>query len=291
MASGPLQRVMVIGTGLIGGSVGLALRAQGFGGRIAGWDQNTSEAETARRRGAIDEVVTDPVAAARTSDLVLLATPVFGILDWMDRLAANLGPDQLVTDVGSTKRLICERAAQIYNREGRAEFLAGHPMAGKEVFGAAEADGQLFRGAVWLFADGDGAAASERKKEWRGWVEKFGTRIVDVDPVRHDDLCAWASHLPQMVGTALASLLEDTFGGAEATQRELRDVGGRAMREMTRLGASPYSMWRDVAHTNTGPIAATLLALEQRLAHLRAHLTQPELREEFERANQFRRNF
>lgn len=286
-----MQRVMVIGTGLIGGSVGLALRAQGFTGHIAGWDQTLSEAETARRRGAIDEVASDPVAAARASDLVLLATPVFGILDWMEKLAPALGPEQLVTDVGSTKRLICERAAQLYGRDGGAEFLAGHPMAGKEVFGAAEADGQLFRGAVWLFADGDGPAASGRKQEWRGWVEKFGTRIVDVDPVRHDDLCAWASHLPQMVGTALASLLEDTFGGAEATQRELRDVGGRAMREMTRLGASPYSMWRDVAHTNTGPIAATLLALEQRLAHLRAHLTQPELREEFERANQFRRNF
>jgi len=286
---------MVIGTGLIGGSVGLALRAQGFTGHIAGWDQNPAEAATAQRRGALDEVADDPLSAARASDLVLLATPVFGILDWMDKLAPVAGPGQLLTDVGSTKRLICERADQLFNRAGQAAFLAGHPMAGKEVFGAAEADGHLFQGAVWLFAgdDPNGArpGAGALNTEWRAWVERFGARIVDVDPVRHDDLCAWASHLPQMVGTALAALLEDTFGGSEISQRELRDVGGRAMREMTRLGASPYSMWRDVAHTNTGPIAATLEALEQRLAHLRRHLTQPELREEFERGNQFRRNF
>lgn len=286
---------MVIGTGLIGGSVALALRAQGFTGHIAGWDQNPAEAATAQRRGALDEVARNPLSAARASDLVLLATPVFGILDWMDKLAPVAGPGQLLTDVGSTKRLICERADQLFNRAGQAAFLAGHPMAGKEVFGAAEADGQLFQGAVWLFAAGDSNGARPQANalstEWRAWVERFGARIVDVDPVRHDDLCAWASHLPQMVGTALAALLEDTFGGSEVSRRELRDVGGRAMREMTRLGASPYSMWRDVAHTNTGPIAATLEALEQRLADLRLHLTQPELRQEFERGNQFRRNF
>ena len=122
-------------------------------------------------------------------------------------------------------------------------------------------------------------------------MRRFGSRVVDLDPVRHDELCAWASHLPQMVGTALAALLEDEFGGSEALREELRDVGGRAMREMTPLGASPFSMWRDVAQTNTEPLAATLLALEQRLAHLRENLKHPELRAEFERANQFRKRF
>jgi prephenate dehydrogenase len=107
---------------------------------------------------------------------------------------------------------------------------------------------------------------------------------MDLDAARHDVLCAWVSHLPQMVSTALSALLEDEFGGAE----DMRAIGGRALREMTRLGASPYSMWRDVAMSNTVPLADTLLALEQRLAHLRENLKTPELREEFTRANRFR---
>jgi prephenate dehydrogenase len=107
---------------------------------------------------------------------------------------------------------------------------------------------------------------------------------MDLDPARHDELCAWVSHLPQMLSTAMAALLEDTFGDAP----EIAAVGGRALRETTRLGASPYSMWRDVAMTNTKSIAETLHALEQRLAHIRENLRTPELRDEFTRANKFR---
>lgn len=307
MSSDSVQQVTILGTGLIGASTGLALRAQGFAGTIIGWDKAEQEAKIAQHSGAIDEVAADPVAAAQASELIVLATPVLGILDWMERLAPMLQPGQLVTDVGSTKREICEHAARLFPKDKRdkrksADFLAGHPMAGKEVQGAAHADAQLFRGAVWLFAAkhdahaGNAATPEEqleesRRQEWLDWVRRFGSRVVELDPVRHDELCAWASHLPQMVGTALAALLEDEFGASETLREELRDVGGRAMREMTRLGASPFSMWRDVARTNTEPLATVLLALEQRLAHIRENLKHPELREEFERANKFRKRF
>ena len=113
----------------------------------------------------------------------------------------------------------------------------------------------------------------------------MGSKTIDLDPVRHDELVAWVSHLPQFVATALSALLEDEVGDAP----ELKDVGGRALREMTRLGASPFSMWRDIAHTNTKPCRRRSCALEQRLAHLRENLRTPELRDEFEKANRFRR--
>ena len=113
----------------------------------------------------------------------------------------------------------------------------------------------------------------------------MGSKTIDLDPVRHDELVGWVSHLPQFVATALSALLEDEIGDAP----ELKDVGGRGLREMTRLGASPYSMWRDIAMTNTETIQSTLHSLEQRLAHLRENLRTPELRDEFERANRFRR--
>ena len=122
-------------------------------------------------------------------------------------------------------------------------------------------------------------------KEWREWVVKMGSKTLDLDAARHDELVAWVSHLPQFTATALSALLEEEVGGAP----ELKDVGGRALREMTRLGASPFSMWRDIAHTNTEAVERALAALEQRLAYLRENLRTPELRDEFERANKFRR--
>jgi prephenate dehydrogenase len=122
-------------------------------------------------------------------------------------------------------------------------------------------------------------------KSWREWVAAMGSRVIDIDAARHDEMVAWVSHLPQFTATALSALLEDEVGDAP----ELRDVGGRALREMTRLGASPYSMWRDIAYTNTAAVERALFALEQRLAHLRENLRTPGLREEFERANEFRK--
>jgi prephenate dehydrogenase len=111
---------------------------------------------------------------------------------------------------------------------------------------------------------------------------------MDLDAARHDVICAWVSHLPQMLSTALAALLDETFGADARSREEIAAIGGRALGETTRLGASPYSMWRDIALSNTEPIAASLHALEQRLAHLRENLRTPELKEEFRLANQFR---
>jgi prephenate dehydrogenase len=283
-----IERIAILGTGLLGTSVGLALRAAGFRGSIIGWNRNPEQARLALSMGALDAVAADPLEAARSSQVVLLAIPIYPILDFMERLAPVLGPGHLVTDVGSTKRLIAEAAARLYNTPGRAGFLPGHPMAGKERGGAALADANLFRGAVWLFTDDPAAQRSpqsaELVKEWREWAVAMGSRTLDLDPARHDELVAWVSHLPQFVATALSALLQEEVGDAP----ELKDVGGRALREMTRLGASPFSMWRDIAFTNTEPVQAALLALEQRLGHLRESLRTAALRDEFEQANRFR---
>jgi prephenate dehydrogenase len=282
-----IERIAILGTGLIGSSVGMALRESGFEGIIAGWDREVVQAAIALGREAITVIAEDPLTAATESDVVLLSGPVFSILEWLEQLAPLLRPDQLVTDVGSVKRILCERATGLYNEAGKPGFLPGHPMAGKEVSGSANGDGEIFRGAVWLFTECDESMSPEARAkatEWRGWVQKFESRVLDLDPVRHDELCAWVSHLPQFVSTALSALLEDKFPHDE----DLRAIGGRALREMTRLGASPYSMWRDIAHTNTESVATTLLALEQRLTHLREHLKTAELRDEFDLANRFR---
>ncbi len=284
-----ISRIAILGTGLLGASVGLALRDAGFEGAIVGWNRGAEGGETARKMGAINSLAADPIEAALASQVTVLAVPIYATLDFMEKLAGVLGPEQLLTDVGSTKRLITEAGMRHYNTPQRAAFLPGHPMAGKERGGAELGDANLFRGAVWLFTDDPAAKRSPQSaalvRQWREWVVKLGSKTRDLDAVRHDELVAWVSHLPQFTATALSALLEEEVGDAP----ELKDVGGRALREMTRLGASPFSMWRDIAHTNTESVERALLALEQRLAYLRENLRTQVLRDEFEQANKFRK--
>lgn len=278
-----MNTLAIIGTGLIGTSTALAVRGAGFSGEILGVDANPAELQASLSLHGITRMATLAEAAAE-ADTIFLAVPVLAILDTLQRLASTLGPHQLVTDAGSTKLSICELAIPFYNGPSQPRFLPGHPMAGKESGGAALADAALFQNATWLFTPIADETALEA--DWRTWVSRLGAHTQDLDPTLHDKLCAWVSHMPQMVATAMSALFEDEF----ADSPQIAAVGGRALREMTRLGASPYSMWRDVALTNTQPLAATLFALEQRLAHMRENLRTPELRDEFAKANTFRRN-
>ena len=283
-----IERIAILGTGLLGTSVGLAFKAAGFKGSIVGWNRGAEGAQKALEMGAVDALAADPIEAAHEAQVTLIALPIYATIDFMEKLSGVLGPEHLVTDVGSTKHMIAEAAARLYNTPEKAAFLPGHPMAGKERGGADLGDAELFRGAVWLFTDDPNAERSEHGKAlvkgWREWVAAIGSRVIDIEPARHDEMVAWVSHLPQFVATALSALLEEAVGDAP----ELKDVGGRALREMTRLGASPFSMWRDIAHTNTGPVEHALLLLEQRLQHLRENLRTAALRDEFDLANRFR---
>ena len=207
-------------------------------------------------------------------------------MDLLERLGPLLPPDTLVTDVGSTKADVIARARDIFGERAGERFLAGHPMAGKENSGIQQADANLFSGAVWLFTPLPGQDIRRgRAGDYVQWIERIRARVVEMDVERHDRVCAWISHLPQMLSTALAATLHDEFGN----DPELEAIGGRALREMTRLAQSPYSMWREIALTNTANIQEALLLLEQRLAHLRENLRSRELEAEFDIARRFRK--
>jgi prephenate dehydrogenase len=148
------------------------------------------------------------------------------------------------------------------------------------------ADADLFRNAAWFFTPVAGQNLHEGLSgEFIEWVETIGARVASLDAGAHDRLCAWISHLPQLISTALAATLVEEYG----EDAPLLDAGGRALREMTRISASPYSMWRDVALTNKTSIQEALLKMEQRLAHIRENLDTRELAMEFERAHQLRK--
>src|SRR3984893_18459009 len=280
-----IRQITIIGTGLIGGSLALALKEHGFSGRVVGCDR-PPVLERARQKGAVDEGVANPSEACRGSQVIVLATPVGAILELIKRLGPALPPKTLLTDVGSTKSEILTRAKAVFGKETGRRFLAGHPMAGKEQSGVEGADPDLFQGAVWFVTPAPGQKVfGGASGEFLEWVEAVGAGVASMDADAHDQLCAWISHLPQMISTALAATLVDEYG----EDAPLLETGGRALREMTRISASPYSMWRDIALTNKKNIRHALLKLEQRLAHIRENLDTRELALEFERAHHLRK--
>jgi prephenate dehydrogenase len=280
-----IRQITIVGTGLIGGSLALALRKKKFAGKIVGCDREAA-LEKARDRGAIDEGFTNPGDAVRGSDVVVLATPVLAIIDLIERLAPSLPAKTLLTDVGSTKAAIVERALKAFGKSAATRFVAGHPMAGKESSGVDSADAELFQNAVWFLTPlpdqkfNDGVIG-----EFVSWIDQIGARVAMMPADEHDRLCAWISHVPQMMSTALAAALVEEFG-AEAP---VLPAGGRALQEMTRISASPYSMWRDVAISNKKNLEDALWKVEQRLAHIRENLSTRGLAEEFEQAHQLKK--
>jgi len=263
-----VNTVAIVGVGLIGGSFGLALRATGFVGRIIGVS-SPEAVRVAIERGVIDEAL--PLAEATAlADLIYLARPIEGILSVLDELDPYVKPGTLITDAGSTKAAICARAQE---RIRRGRFVGGHPMAGKEARGAAEAEASLFRGRPYVLT----SACPELEQ----LVASFGARVVRMPAEEHDVLVAFTSHLPQLISTALAS----TIGSEPDAAR----VAGPAALDLTRLALSPYDIWRDIFSTNAANIDAAVAAFVLRLETLRVHLNSlprdPKMSLEFEQAS------
>jgi prephenate dehydrogenase len=253
----------IVGVGLIGGSFALALRKAGFAGRIIGVS-SAPVIRAALERGVIDAAL--PLAeAAAVSDFIYLAQPIERILETLDVLEAYVRPGTLITDAGSTKRAIVEKAGRTIRR-GR--FIGGHPMAGKESRGVEKADADLFRGRPYVLTG--------RDAELESWIAGIGGRLVVLTAEEHDRLVAVTSHLPQLISTALAS----TIGAEDGAER----VAGPAAMDLTRLALSPYDIWRDIFATNSSSIDAALAAFIAKLEELRSTLCGPNMEREFEKA-------
>jgi prephenate dehydrogenase len=250
-----MRNVAIIGVGLIGASFGLALRKTGFSGEIAGVSSGRS-IEAGIARGAIDRGMPLEEAAA-CADLLFLAQPISGIIDTLRRLDPMVNPDALVTDAGSTKRVICDTAAAHLTR---CAFLGGHPMAGKESRGAEAAEAGLFNSRPWVIT---GELHHPIARAFRESIALFGAREIILDPAEHDRLVAWSSHLPQLASTGLASVLHDQTPDAAL-------VAGPGLLDSTRLALSSFDLWRDILATNRDEINLALEGLIDRLRLLRA---------------------
>ena len=282
-ASDVRPTVLIVGTGLLGGSLGRALKRSGFAGLLRGLDDPEVLAQ-ARALGAIDEAAADLADGVQTADLIVLATPVATVLDLLPKVIALAPPGTLFTDTGSTKVQIMERAAALLG--SRADrFLGGHPMAGNATGGIAASDPELFRGRRWLFCPPSGSAIPPAFQWYIDLLATIGALPLTLAAQDHDRVLAALSHLPQLLATALAAVLYDRFLGPRPEfPAELLRAAGPGVADMTRLAASPYGVWRDILLTNSREIAGALELLQVELDHLRLHLRDRDTESRFREA-------
>ena len=254
------EKIAIFGLGLIGGSIALAARREWPAGLVIGVDDR-AVLELAMLRHAIDVAADDPVVAAE-ADLVILAAPVHVNAELLDEIAGHVTGQAIVTDVGSTKRLIVERARSL---PPRLTFVGGHPLGGAPRGGLGNARPDLFAGRPWLFTPaGDAAgAALDRLQQF---VEGLGARPHVMSAAEHDKLLAFLSHLPQLAASALMHVV-GSAAGADGLA-----LTGRGLADTTRLASSPAAIWRDICSSNADELGAALDILIAELQQLRGHL-------------------
>jgi prephenate dehydrogenase len=280
--SAPFRRVSLVGVGLIGGSWGLALKQCGFEGLITGCDRS-AVLDRALALGAIDAAQPDLAAAVHEADLVILAAPVGVILEQLPQVREAASPRALITDTGSTKRAILQRARAIFS--GEPLFLGGHPLAGKEQSGIENAHEEMFRGKWYVLSE----LAPENLTDGRLFafqklIELSGARPYFCDAETHDRAMAFLSHLPQLLSTGLASMVSDEH----RTNPLPLDLAGTGFRDMTRLAESPYAIWRDVCQTNRDHLRQALDAMIHEMEAIRDELGEDRLEENFHQAIELR---
>lgn len=251
------QRVAIVGVGLIGGSLGMALRKRGLARTVIGVGRDAARLEIARERGAIDTGAADFAEGVEGADLIVLATPISRILADLARLGPLLAPGALVTDVGSTKARIA-RAGDAGLPPGA--FVAGHPMAGSERSGVEAADPYLFEGAVWALTPTDRTDTAALGRV-RALAEAVGARVLTLDPELHDRAVAITSHLPHVLAYALAAQAEEAAG----ENAHLYELTAGSFASATRVAHSPPEMWRDIAVTNREALAGAIRDFRARL--------------------------
>ncbi|NCS66485.1 MAG: prephenate dehydrogenase/arogenate dehydrogenase family protein [Hydrogenophilales bacterium CG03_land_8_20_14_0_80_62_28] len=257
-----IRRLAVLGVGLIGGSVALALKQAGAVRQVIGYGRDRANLDAARSLGIVDEIADSPEQAVAGADGVLLAMPVGAMAETFVRIAPHLAADALLTDAGSTKQDVIAAARRgLGEQVGR--FVPGHPIAGAEKSGALAARADLYAGRnVILTPLPENAAATVAAVAdlWRA----CGARLMEMTAAEHDRVFAAVSHLPHLAAFALVDEL------ASRPQAGLYfRLAGSGFRDFTRIAASSPEMWRDIALANREALAAELDAYVSRLSRLR----------------------
>lgn len=276
------DRVAIIGLGLIGGSIGLALHKTKAAQQVVGYDLGKGISDQARKSGAIDQPYAALADAARGAELIILATPVGAMRSLLQDIAASATPGAVVTDVASTKAQVISWAEEFLPPS--VTFVGGHPMTGKELSGMESADADLFQGCIYCLTPTFRTRPLAVNKV-SAFVEALGARVRFLEPAEHDGQVAGISHLPFIASIAL---MDTVASGPAWGDAAMLAAGG--FRDMSRLAAGDPEMYRDICLTNSEALTrwlneyiATLTTLRDRIA---AH--DKNLDETFARAQQLR---
>jgi prephenate dehydrogenase len=237
------KRVVIVGVGLLGGSLGLALKARGLAQEVVGWGRRIETLRPALDLKAVDRIETDLPNACQQADLVVVCTPVECIVPSVLQCLPSLAEDGLVTDVGSTKRAICDQL----NSSATRHFCGSHPLAGSDKSGVAYATARLFEDRLTIItptADTPPPLLARTERLWQA----VGSRTLTMSPADHDQAVAHISHLPHIVAAALAA----------GTPQALLPLAASGWCDTTRVAGGGVELWRQILQENRGPILHAL---------------------------------
>jgi prephenate dehydrogenase len=249
------QRLTILGVGLLGGSIGLAVKSRISGCRVVGYGHRSQSLEAARQMGALDEDYEEAVAAVRGADWVILCTPVSLFAPVLRQIAPHLERGTVVSDVGSTKRSVVRAGEELL--PAGVHFVGSHPMAGSEKRGVQFARADLFDGAICITTPTVRTNPSALEAVERFW-QTLGMRTTQLAPEAHDRLLADISHLPHVVAAALVAMQEDAAF----------DLSGKGFLDVTRIASGDAGLWRDILLDNRDNVLQSIKRLGERFREL-----------------------
>ena len=245
-----------MGVGLIGGSIGMALRARGLADEVVGVGRDLKSLEVALERGAVDRITTDLSDGAARADVIVVCTPVGRVAEDVRRASEAAPAGALITDAGSTKRAIVEAVEK--SPRAAEKYVAAHPMAGSERSGAAFARADLYKGRVCVLTPTPKTPAN-RLPRARAFWSSLGCRVLEMGPAEHDEVVAYTSHLPHALAASLAS----------AVPSDWHPLAAGAFRDGTRVAGADTELWTAIFRDNRGPLMNAVDKLQGRLSALK----------------------
>jgi prephenate dehydrogenase len=280
------KKITIIGVGLIGGSLGLALKKKNPKYKITGIDK-LEIIEKAIARGAIDEGTINLENGIKEADIIIIATPVKTILDLLPRINPFIKKGCIVTDTGSTKGQIVETADKILSKD--VYFIGGHPIAGSEKYGIDSADPHLFQDKTYILTPTKDTNLLALKKIFL-LIKIINAKRLILDPLEHDRIVGAVSHLPQIMAVSLTNMIGE-LGQQENNDNYFKAIG-EGFKDMTRIASSPYKMWEDICETNQENILEMIQEFRNYLWTIEDKLKNNpgNLKEEFQKAQILRKS-
>ncbi len=279
------NRAALIGTGLIGGSIGITLRERRLVREVTGYDRDPASLQEALRKGAVDSTAAAPADAVRGADLVILAVPVSSTFALLQEILPSVEEETVITDVGSTKSELMKKTEGFVPPS--VYFIGGHPMAGSEESGISGADPGLLENAIYVLTPGPACPEAVVNK-LNQMFQEAGAQPLLLDPGLHDRVVASVSHLPQVTAAALVQ----SVAGTEDMEL-VRTLAAGGFRDSTRIALSDPALWRDICLSNRRALLENLASLKNSIEVIEKHLVEydAEAVEEFFRsARDYRRN-